>query len=676
MVNIQELVKISKRFTLLFVEDDHNVRQSMLLFLETFFDDIIVAKSGHEGLRKFSENQIDIVITDITMPDMDGLRMVEAMRRQDARVPVLIVTAYNDTGYLRESIRLRVDGYITKPLDSKEFTQTLWSVISRIRLEERAKKSECLLRQYQKTIDIAAIVSKTDLKGNITYVNDNFCSISGYSASELLGANHNIVRHPDVPKSFYRRMWQRIRDEKQIWHGIIRNKTKSGKSYYVKSTIAPILDTEGNIVEYFAVRNEITDVMNPKKQLDDALANLKVPLVVYLKLEDFVTLEEFFGNEEIEQIQTDIARHLETYMPAVCGFEKVYVLGNGEYAMIQELHKCTRPPEFLSEDLRRFQEEVKKNPIDIFGIRYEISFMMSVVYEGKSVLESAKLGIKELVKRKQDFIIANHFARIRKDKAARNMEILLMVKEAIANDKIVSWFQPIVDNKTRRVVKYESLVRLINRNEEVLSPFYFLQTAQKGEYYAQITRKVVENSFDALTRTEHTISLNLSVLDIEQSAFRSFFYTMLERHKEHASRLVIELLEDQNIKKFKLIRHFIQRIKQYGVRIAIDDFGSGYSNFERLIDYQPDILKIDGALIRNIVDDPYALSVVKTIVTFAKEQGIELIAEFVENEEIYRIVTDLGVEYSQGYYFGEPRPLFYARAADVYSTHEIGQRSK
>jgi len=670
MVNIQELVKFSKHYKLLYVEDDHNVRQSMLLFLETFFDDIVVAQSGREGLEQFSRHRIDIVITDITMPDMDGLQMVEAMRRKDAKVPVLIVSAYNDTGYLRESIRLRVDGYITKPLDSKEFTETLWSVVSRIRLEERAKRSEYLLRQYQKTIDIAAIVSKTDLQGIITYVNDNFCRISGYSASELLGANHNIVRHPDVPRSFYKRMWQRIRDEKQIWHGIIRNQTKSGKSYYVKSTIAPILDTEGNIVEYFAVRNEITDVMNPKKQLDDALANLKAPLVVYLKLEDFVTLEEFFGNEEIEKIQTDIARHLENHIPAVCEFETVYALGNGEYAMIQELHKCTRPPEFLSEDLRRFQEEVKKSPIDIFGIRYEISLLMSVVYEGTGVLESAKLGIKELVKRKQDFIIANHFARISKDKAARNMEILLMVKEAIAQDNIVSWFQPIVDNKTRRIVKYESLVRLIDRNNEVLSPFYFLQTAQKGKYYAQITRKVVENSFVALSRTDHVISLNLSVLDIEQSAFRSFFYRMLERHKEHASRLVIELLEDQNIKKFKLIRHFIHNVKKYGVRIAIDDFGSGYSNFERLIDYQPDILKIDGALIRNIVEDPYALSVVKTIVTFAKEQRIELIAEFVENEEVYHLVTDLGVEYSQGYYFGEPRPLFHEMTANHHSVSQ------
>ena len=102
---------------------------------------------------------------------------------------------------------------------------------------------------------------------------------------------------------------------------------------------------------------------------------------------------------------------------------------------------------------------------------------------------------------------------------------------------------------------------------------------------------------------------------------------------------------------------FISRVKDYGVQIAIDDFGAGYSNFERLNDYQPDIIKIDGSFVKNIETSQLSLSVVKTIIAFAKVQNIKIVAEYVENENIYHILKNLGVNYSQGYYFGKPQPL-------------------
>ncbi len=138
---------------------------------------------------------------------------------------------------------------------------------------------------------------------------------------------------------------------------------------------------------------------------------------------------------------------------------------------------------------------------------------------------------------------------------------------------------------------------------------------------------------------------------------RKIILDLLEQHKEHTSRIVFELLEDESINDFGIVKKFITEVKEYGVKIAIDDFGAGYSNFERLLDYQPDILKIDGCLIRDIETSSYSLSAVKSIVTFAKEQKLQTIAEFIENENIYNIVKDIGVDFSQGYYFGQPKPF-------------------
>jgi len=130
--------------------------------------------------------------------------------------------------------------------------------------------------------------------------------------------------------------------------------------------------------------------------------------------------------------------------------------------------------------------------------------------------------------------------------------------------------------------------------------------------------------------------------------------TLLEQHKDDTHRVVFELLEDEKVKDFNVVKDFITHAKSYGVKIAIDDFGAGVSNFERLLDYQPDILKIDACLIKNIDQDKYSKDVVETIQLFAWKQDIKTVAEFVETQEILKTVKDIGINYTQGYLLGKP----------------------
>ncbi|MDD2906304.1 MAG: PAS domain-containing sensor histidine kinase [Sulfurimonas sp.] len=125
-----------------------------------------------------------------------------------------------------------------------------------------------LLHEHKKALDESSIVSKTDLHGVITYVNENFCNVSGYSSAELIGKPHNIIRHEDVPKKVFKELWETIK-KKEIFHAIIKNKKKNGDFYYVDSTIIPILDTNAEIVEYFAVRHDVTELIKAK---EDALS--------------------------------------------------------------------------------------------------------------------------------------------------------------------------------------------------------------------------------------------------------------------------------------------------------------------------------------------------------------------------------------------------------------------
>lgn len=127
-----------------------------------------------------------------------------------------------------------------------------------------------LLEQYKNIIDESVIVSKSDKAGIITYANAEFCKISGYSLDELIGKPHNIIRHPDIDKSVFRDMWKTIQSG-HIWRGTLKNRAKNGSVYWVKATINPIFDSNGEIVEYIAVRDDITEMMEIKERLQTKL---------------------------------------------------------------------------------------------------------------------------------------------------------------------------------------------------------------------------------------------------------------------------------------------------------------------------------------------------------------------------------------------------------------------
>ena len=140
------------------------------------------------------------------------------------------------------------------------------------KVEERTislENSNVILNQYKKAVDASAIFSKTNHKGVITYINEEFVKTSQYSKEELIGKRHNIIRHPDMPDSIFKDLWKTI-TAKKIWKGQIKNRAKDGSAYYVSSTIVPILNYENEIEEFLAIRLDITDVIQAQKNAQKA----------------------------------------------------------------------------------------------------------------------------------------------------------------------------------------------------------------------------------------------------------------------------------------------------------------------------------------------------------------------------------------------------------------------
>ena len=650
---MDEVTKFCKNLTLLYVSNESSCDNTFEYFNE-LFNNVLLVDNYDVALKKFDESGIDIVITDIEINKEDGFSFIKELKNKNPKIITIIYTNNDEKTNFMKAISAGVNGYFLKPLDENDFLNTLGNLLQ---IEKEKKDRKILKIQYDTIVEENTIVSKTDKHGIITYVNDNFCKSSEYSKEELIGKSHNIVRHPDNPKELFKDLWQTIKVKKESWYGVLKNLTKSGKPYFIKTTIKPIFNVDGEIVEYVSIRSNINTIMSDKNQLIEKINTNGLYLLILIQIEDFDVLDKFYNMLIVDKIEKMFGFNLLTYLPNTYIFDTIYYLGNGQFALLSDFFDFLSTGSNITTYLNDFVNNVKESILEIDEIEYDLNVVVSYTFGREHLYEDAKCGLDEAVKRSDIVRYSNDSSIKEQIEAKKNMEVIKMVKIALENYKIISYFQPIINNKTRVVEKYESLVRLVDENGNILSPHAFLDISKKGNYYNKITHRVLENSFKILKQISTKISINLSSLDIEKEETRNILFELLEEHKEDRHRVIFELLEDESVKDFNVIKNFIKKVKSMGVLIAIDDFGAGYSNFERLLEFSPDILKIDGKLVKNIANDVYSKNIVETIVSFTKKQKIITIAEFVENEQIYNILSELGVDYSQGYYFGKPENI-------------------
>ncbi len=646
------IFRFTKDLTLLYLATDKN--DNAINYFKSMFKKIIYSNNEIDIFKKFNEYEISVLITDTEIPDLDIFSLITKIKKINPKIITIIYSYNDDKTIFLKAISAGINGYLSKPLDENQFL----AILSKFIETEQIKVDKFFLKkQYDAIVDENTIVSKTDKHGVITYANENFCKSSEYTSAELIGKSHNIVRHPENPKELFKDLWNTIKFKKEPWTGVLKNLSKSGKPYFIKTTIKPVFDLNGEIVEYVSIRSNVNTVMSDKKQLIEKINEKGLHLLILIQIEDFDILDKFYNMLIVDKIEKIFGFNLLTYLPNSYIFDTIYYLGNGQFALLTDFFDFLSTHTNINDYLNSFVKNVKESRLIVDEIEYDLNVIVSYSFGREHLYEDSKCGLDEAIKKSEIVKYSNDSSIKEQIEAKRNMEVIKMVKIALENYNVISYFQPIINNKTKKIEKYESLVRIVDEEGNILSPHAFLDISKKGNYYNKITHRVLENSFKILKQVTTKISINLSSLDIEKEETRNKLFELLEEYESDRHRVIFELLEDENVKDFKVIKAFIKKVKNMGVKIAIDDFGAGYSNFERLLEFNPDILKIDGKLIKNIANDNYSRNIVETIVTFTKKQNIITIAEFVENEEIFNILDELGVDYSQGYYFGKPENM-------------------
>ncbi|MFT5661715.1 MAG: PAS domain S-box-containing protein/diguanylate cyclase (GGDEF)-like protein [Sulfurimonas sp.] len=560
------------------------------------------------------------------------------------------ITSHDEVRELANAMILMQDRVNERSLELKHTNEVLTTNIQ-------------ILKEYERAVDAGSIVSKGDIEGRITYVNDAFCSIIGYTRDELIGMPHNMLRHPNTPISVFKKMWKEVLSG-NIWNGILKNIRKDGSSFYVNITVIPLRDKNSKIVEFLALRYDITELVNSKESLKqmfqtDALTSLgnrfkllqdipktKEPLLAILDIQAFKEINNFYGHKVGDQVLKIFSKKLFDYFDL--DNYHIYRLHSDEFAVLTEGNQ----DEFI-QGIKNFQHDIQVNHLTVLEYDINLSLTLGFAFEKSNLIEQATIAHHTARRNNVPYIIYSNVLKVGEE-YKNNLLWTSKLKSALKEHRILSFFQPIYNNKTNEIEKYETLVRLQDENGDIISPYFFLDISKRARLYPQITRVVIDRCFEEVAKSTKSFSINLTIEDIVNPDIMAYLYNKLS-NISYANRIVFEIVESESINSFDSMEHFIFTIQKFGCQIAIDDFGTGYSNFEYLMKLQADYIKIDGSMIKNIHKNPNAYKVVETIVDFAKKNNMKTIAEYVSTEEVFEIVKALDIDYSQGYFIGEPK---------------------
>ncbi len=368
-----------------------------------------------------------------------------------------------------------------------------------------------------------------------------------------------------------------------------------------------------------------------------------------LDIDNFNIINGTYGYEIGDKVLIEVARLINLVKPESA---KLFRLNSDEFVIISEETMNTKEVSFIASSIISFFDQMD---ISVSDIDVRVSFSIGVaVGSASKLLDHAKIAVQELRSHRRGAFKIYDPSSIYIQKQHENVYWVNKIKSAFMDENITTYYQPIINNETKKIEKYECLVRIID-DGIIISPMKFLEASKLTGTISLVTKKIIEQSFKKFSGTGYDFSINITATDLYLDYLEEYLLKHSKKQGIDPSRVVLEILEEiNNINEPDILRQ-LDSLRSNGFKIAVDDFGNENSNFSRLLDFSPDYLKIDGSFIKNILTDNKSLIIVETIVHICKVSNIKIIAEFVHSEEVQNKVDELGIEYSQGYYFSEPK---------------------
>ncbi|MFQ5737077.1 MAG: putative bifunctional diguanylate cyclase/phosphodiesterase, partial [Thermodesulfobacteriota bacterium] len=538
------------------------------------------------------------------------------------------------------------------------------------------------------------IVFITDINGVIEYVNPMFEQVTGYSQKDAVGQTPRILSSGEVSDKEYNELWRTILSGK-TWRGSYKNRKKGGGYYWCNTIISPIKNERGETTHFLAVQEDVTEKRFSGERMkyiahhdeltglynrtrfielcdewiESTQANGHQGALLLMDMDDFKYANDTYGlgagdnllfrlsklfRGTLERIKKEYAKKddVEPIISRLSGDEFAVLLPSFSEA------EGLQAAEEFRRDAEKFQ--MKKPPLST------TASIGVVVYPHHGITTRALLTKADASMYRAKELGRNRVHLYRpEDRDLEKVHSRLIWKEkiltALHEDRFEPWFQPILSLADNRVHHFEALARMRDEDGSVLLPGAFIDIAERFALIGSIDRAITEKTMRKqaeMQRQGKTFSfgMNLSGKDLGDEELLSFLKEKIKETGADPGRLIFEITETATISDLERAIQFIKSLKSLGCHFSLDDFGVGFTSFTYLREMQVDYIKIDGSFIKKLPESPNDQVFVKAMTDVARSLNVQTVAEFVENEETFRLLKKLGVDYAQGYLIGKPAP--------------------
>lgn len=568
------------------------------------------------------------------------------------------------------------------PFMGNENILTIFHDITEQKRSETAfEKMYNQLNDIKSALEISSIVTITDDKGIIIYVNDKFCEISQYEKAELIGKTHRVINSQYHSQAFFQDLWKTIQAGR-VWEGHIKNRAKDGSYYWVNALIIPFINQTGNPYQYLTIQNDISDQKNAEKEikilatqdeltqlanrrvfarkLQQEITNEQQVSVLFLDVDRFKFINDSLGHDIGDLLLKEVANRLRG---VVAKEGLVSRQGGDEFTMF--IKNTNR--NFLENICQRIIDEVK-HPYLLEGQKIVITCSVGISTfpkDGKTVeklLKNADIAMYQAKGRGRD-----NFIFYQKDMSRLPCKVMQMEQElrtAIEAEEFILHYQPKLDLRTNKIIGMEALIRWNHPEMGFLSPGEFIPLAEETGLINSVGKWVLEQAC-LQNKKWHDEGFSSLIISVNISAYQfkqpNIVFTIAKIIKDSglAPEFVeLEITESISIYREQVIMEKLTALKNLGVNISIDDFGTGYSSLEYLMKFPIDILKIDQSFISNIDGNHQQTPSIMTnaIISLAKSLNMEVVAEGIETIEQMNYLKKHQCDIGQGYFICKPLP--------------------
>ncbi len=597
MVDLKDLLPFTKKLKLLCVDGDSAVRQSLVKTFERVFAQVDDAADGYDGLNHYKINQHDLIITENNLENYSAIQMVEQIKKVNPLAHIIVISKNVDAKTILSWVNIGIMGFIPKPLNMQDLLGAIHTSSSQ--LYSIAQKSQ-------------QADSSKQLKEQKQQMQEHY--------------EHNEIKLNETIAYERKRLGRLLAKEREL---------------------EKQLEEQAKRLETFRYKDDLTGLDN-KHALKDEISKQGDKALLFIDIDHFESINTLYGMGYGNKVLKETAVRLERFLPSNA---KLFRISADEFVVL--IFAPTPDQELLLS--QQILAMFKQAPIIIGEVEFDIEFSMGMDRGSHAKLfVHAKTASQEAKERGRSRMVV---FQTDSDYVKRQRDTLYWiqtVKDALKNDNVMSYYQPIYNNETGRIEKYEALCRILDKQGKVLVASDFIHPAYLAGLTTKITRVMIDKAFKYFQSNSYSFSINVAAEDFHERYLEDFLQYKCDYYHIPPQRVFIEVVESITINGTDETLEQIKRLRSKGFNITIDDFGVDQSVFSRLLRLEAKTIKIDSSFIRGLDTNLSNQMIVENIVSFASRIGAQTIAEYVDTKAVHEKVCELGIDFSQGYYIGEP----------------------